>query len=209
MHLTHFTYFEAAWDAKWLLHFKEAPPRTTSNNIPNGRETSLWLIYMCIMYNWGGELFVCLFSRANWLFTSIFQYFLIFPYLLTFALQTFIDYKYCNNHQKILKKLFVPRTLFLKSNDILTRFSRKSAHAYYKQQLLGHTFSIPHMIFMLLLCGFVGQAWMLARRDTNSGRFAIKQRKNDDYRQEWSTAALRQNVALVEKVLYFQLRQHL
>ena len=56
---------------------------------------------------------------------------------------------------------------------------------------------------MLLLCGFVGQAWIFAERDNFREIPKQTEKKNDDYRHAWSTAAVRQNVASAEKVYFY------
>ena len=59
------------------------------------------------------------------------------------------------------------------------------------------------MIFMLLLRGFVDQAWIFVERDNFREIPKQTEKKNDDYRHAWSTAAVQQNVASVEKDLHF------
>ena len=61
-----------------------------------------------------------------------------FPLLLTFALQTFIDYAYSNNHQKILKTSKRQRSKNFRMDDLFFKIEWHFDMPDFQGKLLKH-----------------------------------------------------------------------
>ena len=101
-------------------------------------------------------------------------------------------------------------------NDILTRFSRKKCSRIIQARrassgsiknigtiVRSHIFYTTDDFYATSVCFYGSSLNIRWARVTISGKFPNKEKKKNDDKHAWSTAAVRQNVASVDKVLHF------